>query len=62
MLLFARDPALIDARTRYLTVAARIQCAYVFDMMDGTTLPGIGEPIGSFAVTVGRSLIRPSPC
>jgi hypothetical protein len=31
-------------------------------MMDGTTLPGIGEPIGSFAVTVGRSLIRPSPC
>jgi len=57
--LFSRDPAVIDVGARYLAVAALIQCAYVFNMMGGATLQGIGQPIWSFIVTVGRSLIAP---
>ncbi|MFP4359964.1 MAG: MATE family efflux transporter [Alphaproteobacteria bacterium] len=58
--LFSRDPAVIDAGARYLAVAALIQCASVFNMMGGATLQGIGQPIWSFVVTVGRSLIAPA--
>jgi putative MATE family efflux protein len=57
--LFSRDPAVIDVGARYLAIAALIQCAYVFNMMGGATLQGIGQPIWSFIVTVGRSLIAP---
>jgi putative MATE family efflux protein len=57
--LFSRDPAVVDVGVRYLAVAALIQCAYVFNMMGGATLQGIGQPIWSFVVTVGRSLVAP---
>ena len=59
IMLFSRDPAVIDAGARYLTVAALIQCAYLFNMAGSSTLQGIGQPIWSFAVTVGRSLVAP---
>ena len=57
--LFSRDPAVVEVGTRYLAVAALIQCAYVFNMMGSATLQGIGQPIWSFVVTLGRSLIAP---
>jgi putative MATE family efflux protein len=59
MMVFSRDPAVLDVGVHYLGVAALIQCAYVFNMMGNATLQGIGQPAWSFAVALGRSLVGP---
>lgn len=59
LLVFSRDVAVLDVGMRYLGVAALIQCAYVFTMMGNAALQGIGQPVWSFVVALGRSLVGP---